>query len=87
MARHECTGCDTLAKVLFWAGAVPTLLLGILRVGDNLSMLRDEEHLSAGWIIPAVGVLIGAMIGPKMDPAYTEASYLWCAHRASKILE
>lgn len=47
----ECEGCSTLAKVLFWAGAVPTLALGLFRVGDNIAMLRDEEHLNGGWCV------------------------------------
>jgi len=40
IAHGECSGCNTLAAVLFWAGAAPTLALGLLRVGDNISMLR-----------------------------------------------
>lgn len=37
---------NTLAKVLFWAGAGPMLLLSVIIVGEWLARLRHEGHVN-----------------------------------------
>ena len=38
-----------LARVLFWAGAGPMLLLAIIIVGEWLARLRHDGHVNGAW--------------------------------------
>jgi hypothetical protein len=40
---------NTLAKVLFWCGAGPLLLVAVALVGEWLSRLRHEGHVNGAW--------------------------------------
>ncbi|GBF95965.1 hypothetical protein Rsub_08088 [Raphidocelis subcapitata] len=83
-SNPECgPNCNVLAKaracVLFWMGAAPMLALAVMRVGDMLATTRDQEHVAPSWLMPPVGLLLGALIGPKVAPEYAEAMHFWYA--------
>lgn len=66
-----------LARVLFWAGAGPMMLVAIIIVGDWLSRLRHDGHVNGAWQMSPVGLYVAAVVGPIVDPRYTEICFWW----------
>ncbi|RYG51170.1 hypothetical protein EON67_03910, partial [archaeon] len=78
-STSECAGCDTLAKVIFWVGAGPMLVLAFVRVADMLAVPADEESLNPSWLVAPVGLFVAASVGPKIDPSYREVMSFYFA--------
>lgn len=70
-------GADTLARVLFWMGAPPTLALALYLAARWVTDPHSAEHLNPAWLLPPVACLVCAMVAPLMDARYAEAGYLW----------
>lgn len=66
-----------LARVLFWAGAGPIMLLNVIIVGEWLATIRHEGHVNGAFQMGPVGNLIVAIVGPIVDPRYRDVSFLW----------
>ena len=66
-----------LARVLFWAGASTGTLLAVITVGNWLSTLRHDGHMNGAWMMAPVGLLIYAVVGPIIDPSYTEVCFMF----------
>mmetsp|Transcript_38079 Transcript_38079/g.84818 ORF Transcript_38079/g.84818 Transcript_38079/m.84818 type:complete len:945 (+) Transcript_38079:211-3045(+) len=68
---------NKFAKVLFWIGAPSGLFVSLYRVGDWLATRKDLEHVNAAWMIMPVSNFVAAMVGPIIDPKYTDACQFW----------
>jgi tellurite resistance protein len=66
-----------LARVLWWAGASTSTLLAVIVVGNWLSTARHEGHVTGAMAMPPVGLFVAAIVGPIVDPAYTDVSFLF----------
>lgn len=66
-----------LARVLWWAGSSTSFLLAVVIVGNWVSTLRHDGHFNGGWQMPPVGLYIASVVGPIIDPRYTQVSYLF----------
>jgi len=66
-----------LARVLFWIGSSTAFLLAIIIIGNILSTIRHPGHLNGAWQMAPVGLYIAAVVGPIVDPSYTEVCYLF----------
>lgn len=69
------TYSTALARVLFWAGASTAFALALVIVGNNLSTVRHPGHFNGAWMMAPVGLYIAAVVGPIVDPSYTQVSY------------
>jgi tellurite resistance protein TehA-like permease len=70
----------TLARVLFWAGAPAGLGVGVVLAARLVAERRSMEHVSPAWLLPAMGALVSAALGPALYPAgspVAEAMWLW----------
>jgi tellurite resistance protein TehA-like permease len=48
-------------------------------VGDWIATRKDLEHVNSSWMIPPVGNLLAALVGPALDAAYIPAMQFWFA--------
>ncbi len=67
----------SLARVLFWIGSSTAFVLSIIIVGNILSSIRHPGHLNGAWQMAPVGLYIAAVVGPIVDPRYTQVCYLF----------
>lgn len=79
---YNCYGLfehsSTLANVLFWVGAVFNLAFGFITVAMWISRRLALEHVNAAWMMPPVGCIVAAVVGPYLDyENYAEASFFW----------
>lgn len=51
-----------LARVLFWAGAGPLMLINVIIVGEWLATIRHEGHVNGSFQMGPVGNLIVAIV-------------------------
>ncbi|KAK9807721.1 hypothetical protein WJX72_007166 [[Myrmecia] bisecta] len=65
------------AKVVFWIGAVGSLVISFITVGNWIAKLREIEHVNAAYIMPTVGLFVMPIVAPKLSADYTEAAYFW----------
>lgn len=66
-----------LARVLFWAGSSTMFLLSIIIVGNWLSTMRHDGHFNGAWQMAPVGLYIASVVGPIVDPRYTQVCFLF----------
>jgi tellurite resistance protein len=66
-----------LARVLFWAGSSTAFLLSIIIIGNILSSIRHPGHLNGAWQMAPVGLYIASVVGPIVDPRYTQVCFLF----------
>lgn len=66
-----------LARVLFWAGSSTGTLISVIIVGNWLSTLRHDGHANGAWMMSPVGLYIFSVVGPIIDPSYTQVSFLF----------
>ncbi len=66
-----------LARVLFWIGSSTGTLLAVIIVGNWLSTLRHDGQMNGAWLMAPVGLYIYSVVGPIIDPSYTQVSYLF----------
>lgn len=70
----------TTARVLFWIGAPAGLAVGLLLAARHVADRRSIEHVSPAWLLPAMGALVAAALGPGLyadDADVVEAMWLW----------
>ncbi|KAL4537156.1 hypothetical protein Ndes2526B_g04932 [Nannochloris sp. 'desiccata'] len=66
-----------LARVLFWIGSSTAFFLSIIIIGNILSTIRHPGHLNGAWQMAPVGLYIAAVVGPIVDPRYTQVCFLF----------
>jgi len=66
-----------LARVLFWAGSSTGTALAVITIGNWLSTLRHDGHMNGSWMMAPVGLFIFAVVGPIIDPGYTQVCFLF----------
>ena len=66
-----------LARVLFWAGASTSTLLAVIVVGNWNATARHDGHVNGAMMMPPVGLFVCSIVGPIIDPSYTEISYFF----------
>ncbi len=80
VAGYGSSAWLTTARVLFWIGAPAGLVVGLLLTARHVSDRRSVEHVSPAWLLPAMGALVSAALGPGLyadDADVIEAMWLW----------
>eukprot|EP00052_Salpingoeca_macrocollata_P018454 m.151598 g.151598 ORF g.151598 m.151598 type:complete len:944 (-) comp20701_c0_seq6:67-2898(-) len=67
----------TFVKVLFWLAALSMALLTVIVVGRWIQRMHYRSSVSPSWVIVPVGNLLVAAVGPAVDSAFVQISFLW----------
>ncbi|XP_004343597.2 hypothetical protein CAOG_07723 [Capsaspora owczarzaki ATCC 30864] len=65
------------AKVLFWIGAPLQLFQAVVITARWITRSQSKYTVNPSWMMPAVGNLVAAFVGPALSADYREAGWLW----------
>eukprot|EP00007_Cunea_sp_BSH-02190019_P003588 CAMPEP_0174232874 /NCGR_PEP_ID=MMETSP0417-20130205/3048_1 /TAXON_ID=242541 /ORGANISM="Mayorella sp, Strain BSH-02190019" /LENGTH=762 /DNA_ID=CAMNT_0015310993 /DNA_START=63 /DNA_END=2348 /DNA_ORIENTATION=- len=67
---------DVCVQILFWSGAPLSALFAILALGNWFGSSQYYEMMSPSWVIPVVGPLLAALVGPSV-PDVDLSNAIW----------